>query len=209
MTFRSQWETTANVAECVSSACLAVVHGWSEQKVAERLLHHPDQIFRLNYVLGSYSKSSGRSDDWGYEGESNPDTSGFDEASVSVERQQEMQSVLESFLQRIRSLAQTLKRRPKRIWIYSLAVCLRVIGISLKSTSRTLLKICRRSTNWSTIFSKKFFSDSKIFLPVSLVNDRGVGPRPGVASATREAGRSLSGGFAGFAATTPSSSVNW
>ena len=114
VTFRSQWETTANVAECVSSACLAVVHGWSEQKVAERLLHHPDQIFRLNYVLGSYSKSSGRSDDWGYEGESNPDTSGFDEASVSVERQQEMQSVLESFLQRIRSLAQTAQEKTEK-----------------------------------------------------------------------------------------------
>jgi hypothetical protein len=113
VTFRSQWETTASVAECVSSACLAVVHGWSEQKVAERLLHHPDQIFRLNYVLGSYSKSSD-GDDWGYEGESNPDTTSFDEVSVSTERRQEMQSVLEAFLLRIRSLAQTAREKTEK-----------------------------------------------------------------------------------------------
>jgi hypothetical protein len=113
VTFRSQWETTASVAECVSSACLGVVHGWSEQKVAERLLHHPDQIFRLNYVLGSYSKQSG-DDDWGYEGESNPDMSSFDEASVSVEQQQEMQSVLEAFLRRIRSLAETAQEKTEK-----------------------------------------------------------------------------------------------
>jgi hypothetical protein len=101
------------VAECVSSACLGVVHGWSEQKVAERLLHHPDQIFRLNYVLGSYSKPSG-GDDWGYEGESNPDTSSFDEASVSVEQQQDMQSVLEAFLPRIISLAEAAQEKTEK-----------------------------------------------------------------------------------------------
>lgn len=110
VTFRSQWETTASVAECVSNACLGVVYGWLEQKVAERLLHHPDQIFRLNYILGSYSKPTG-GDDWSYEGESSPDISGSDEEPVSVEDQRKMQSVLEALLQRIRSLAKAAREK--------------------------------------------------------------------------------------------------
>jgi hypothetical protein len=113
VTFRTQWETTASVAECVTNACLGVVHGWSEQKVAERFLQHPDQIFRLNYVLGSYATPSS-DDDWSYEGELNLDVSSSDEASISLEEQREMQLVLEAFLRRIRSLAHTAREKTEK-----------------------------------------------------------------------------------------------
>src|SRR5271167_741683 len=39
VTFRSQWETTASVSECVSSACLAALHDLPLERIAERLLH--------------------------------------------------------------------------------------------------------------------------------------------------------------------------
>lgn len=108
VTFRPQWETSANVAECVSNACLAVLRGLPEDKVADRLLHHPDQIFRLNYVLGSYRGKSGADDDWRYEGE--PETNEQDVAAedgiVSVEQREQMQAKLKALLARISSLSQ-------------------------------------------------------------------------------------------------------
>ena len=208
VTFRSQWETTASVAECVSSACLAVVHGWSEQKVAERLLHHPDQIFRLNYVLGSYSKSSG-GDDWGYEGESNPDTSSFDEASVSVERQQEMQSVLEAFLLRIRSLAQTAQEKTEKD--------LDILFGDLSSADRDFAEEYFEEALENLLEFDQLVNDilEEILLrfknlpPGESRKRPGAGPRVGPASATPEAGRISSDAFVGFAATTHSNSVIW
>jgi hypothetical protein len=116
VTFRSQWETIASVAECVSNACLAAVYDWPERKIADRLLHHSDQIFRLNYVLGSYSAETSSGDEWNYEGEDDPETQepNSDETSISVEQRAEMQSVLVGFLGRIKLLAKNAQEKTER-----------------------------------------------------------------------------------------------
>lgn len=117
VTFRSQWETTATVAECVSNSCLAVIQGLPEQKIADRLLHHPDQIFRLNYVLGSYGSTRPvDADDWGYEGEHDSSTqdAASDDASVSAEQRAELQSALKDFVGRTRILAEAARAKAEQ-----------------------------------------------------------------------------------------------
>jgi hypothetical protein len=42
---------------CVIDACLATFEESPEDKVADRLLNHRDQKFRLSYVLGGWRKS--------------------------------------------------------------------------------------------------------------------------------------------------------
>ena len=117
VTFISQWEATAKIAECVSSACLEALHGSADDKVSGRLLHHPDQIFRLNYILGSHSTPQNISDsEWGYEGESasgvTKDDSG--ELSVTTEEKTVMQGVVARFVTRVRSLAVNVRARTEQ-----------------------------------------------------------------------------------------------
>ena len=117
VTFRSQWETTASVSECVSSACLAALHDLPLERIAERLLHHPDQIFRLNYVLGPYvAAGHGGDAEWTYEGEQEQGGVGGDPSDpfVSAEHRLTMQSVLDGFVMRIRRLAQTAREKTER-----------------------------------------------------------------------------------------------
>ncbi len=113
VTFRSQWEVTAKVAECVSSACLAALHKSSDEKTADRLLHHADQTFRLNYVLGSYrGTATGDDKEWAYEGEVAESEDG-DSGDVSVlpEHQATMHGVLADFVDRVRRLAETVRTK--------------------------------------------------------------------------------------------------
>jgi len=109
VTFRSQWETTTSVAECVANACLAALYKWSDEKIADRLLHHQDQVFRLNYVLGSYTRLPDSDDEWNYEGEA--ETQELEEqdfeSSVPADQRAKLKAVLDGFVRRIRILAKT------------------------------------------------------------------------------------------------------
>jgi len=108
VTFHSEWETRTSVAECVTNACLATLYELPDDKVADKLLHHKDQVFRLSYVLGSYTQSGNSDNEWNYEGESEteePTELGL-EPSVPPDEQAKLKSVLDSFLGSIRSLAE-------------------------------------------------------------------------------------------------------
>ena len=58
VTFFSEAVIQANVEDCVLNACGAVWDKLPEDKVADRFLHHPDQRFRLSYLLGSWRKNT-------------------------------------------------------------------------------------------------------------------------------------------------------
>jgi hypothetical protein len=45
-----------------------------DDKIADRLLHHTDQVFRLSYILGSFTTVDEADDGWAYEGESDTDS---------------------------------------------------------------------------------------------------------------------------------------
>ena len=69
VTFFSDAAVQANVEDCVLSACIAVWEDLGEDKVAERFLNHPDQRFRLAYILGNWRKSRSverADDDWDF-----------------------------------------------------------------------------------------------------------------------------------------------
>jgi hypothetical protein len=67
VTFFHEWRIHTSIVECLIEAGNAVWEGLSDDKIAERLLHHSDQKFRLNYVLGSWKPPGAASradDDW-------------------------------------------------------------------------------------------------------------------------------------------------
>lgn len=109
VTFFSESVIQANVEDCVLNACSAVWDGLSEDKVADRFLHHPDQRFRLSYLLGSWRKNlpaEHASGDWDF-GE--PDqaataAAGSDEA-VSGADAEALQTRLMDYVGRITKLA--------------------------------------------------------------------------------------------------------
>ena len=53
ITFMSEAEIRFSVGECLEEACLAAVRGRDDMRIANALLEHPEQRFRLSYPLGS------------------------------------------------------------------------------------------------------------------------------------------------------------
>jgi hypothetical protein len=109
VTFFSEAAIQTNVEDCVLNACTAV---WDEQtldKVAERFLHHPDQRFRLSYVLGSWKTAAEpvlENDDWNF-GDSVQSINLLDDETVTASDSASHQQVLSSFIGRINELAKT------------------------------------------------------------------------------------------------------
>jgi predicted GTPase len=63
VTFFSEFQVQTYVEECLLAACFAAFEGADDAKVAERLLNHSDQKFRLSYVLGSWPSVADADDD--------------------------------------------------------------------------------------------------------------------------------------------------
>ncbi len=53
VTFATHDEVLGNVQECLDSACEAVVRGSDDAGIAGALLEHPEQRFRLSYLIGA------------------------------------------------------------------------------------------------------------------------------------------------------------
>lgn len=109
VTFFSETIIQANVEDCVLNACAAVWDKLPAEKVADRFLHHPDQRFRLSYLLGSWRKSlpvEPAADEWDF-GE--PDQAATAAASsdetVSSADAEALQARLVNFVERITTLA--------------------------------------------------------------------------------------------------------
>ncbi|WP_230189900.1 hypothetical protein [Sphingobium sp. CECT 9361] len=58
VTFSSEHEVLANIEECVADSCVAVFEKKRDADIADRLLNHRDQRFRLGYTLGSFSSAA-------------------------------------------------------------------------------------------------------------------------------------------------------
>ena len=70
VTFFSEHAIRANVEDCVIAACSAVWDNMGDEKVADKLLHHADQRFRLSYLLGAWKAASNDAvdEDWDFGG---------------------------------------------------------------------------------------------------------------------------------------------
>ena len=75
VTFFTEFQTQANIEECVIDAALAVLEKAPIDKIADRFLSHRDQKFRLSYILGGW-RTSGAGDE--------QDEMSFDDAPEST-----------------------------------------------------------------------------------------------------------------------------
>ena len=114
VTFFSEWSVRTSIRECVADACLAIYEQAELEKVANRLLNHRDQKFRLSYILGSWNPKKNESseleeDDWGDEISDNTPAveETFSSELPSVEEQSQMQAMLEGYLAKIDVMART------------------------------------------------------------------------------------------------------
>jgi GTPase SAR1 family protein len=106
VTFASRFAVQANVEGCVFNACAAVWDGDNDDRIADRLLNHPDQRFRMSYILGGWlplDADQVASDDWTFGNEG--DTPAFDEGVAEGERAKD-QAGLRAYVQRIKRIFQ-------------------------------------------------------------------------------------------------------
>jgi hypothetical protein len=109
VTFSSEHEVLANIEECVADACVAVFEGRSDGEVAERLLNHRDQRFRLSYTLGSYPKDVTRAApvDSEFSFDEDEDETDDDDAVSSAERDANGHR-LKEYIERLRGMHDSL-----------------------------------------------------------------------------------------------------
>lgn len=109
VTFSSNAVVQANVEDCVLSACTAVWEELGVDKVAERFLNHPDQRFRLGYILGNWRKSKlveRADDDWDFGDSEETDVSIADDEAVPSAEAEQLNRTLEQYISRITSVAE-------------------------------------------------------------------------------------------------------
>lgn len=109
VTFFSEPVIQANIEDCILNACAAVWDKLPEDKIADRFLHHPDQRFRLSYLLGSWRKNlpaEPAADEWdfGTPDEAATAATNSDEA-VSCADAEALQARLVDYVGRITKLA--------------------------------------------------------------------------------------------------------
>jgi hypothetical protein len=106
VTFESEFLVQANIEECVADACAAVWDGATDDKIAERLLNHRDQRFRLGYVLGSWgSEPADDDDEWAFDDASAAENvSDTDEEAISSDERARNRTALEAHIGRIRAM---------------------------------------------------------------------------------------------------------
>ena len=110
VTFFSEHVIQANVEDCLLAACGAVWDGLSDAKIADKLLHHADQRFRLSYVLGGWREDAvaeGAEDDWDFGNDTAPAASPVetDREAVSDAERDHLTKVLNEYVSRIKVLA--------------------------------------------------------------------------------------------------------
>ena len=54
VTFMPRHEVRMQVEECVENACIATIEGKTDKQIADALLTHSDQRFRMSYIIGDW-----------------------------------------------------------------------------------------------------------------------------------------------------------
>ena len=106
VTFFSEFWVQANVEECLADACSGVWEGVDDAKLADRLLNHRDQRFRLSYILGPWPEEDASEDDgdWSF-GQNDQSREGTFEPSISSEERDANKANLRDYLAKLKDLA--------------------------------------------------------------------------------------------------------
>ncbi|NGZ10450.1 MAG: hypothetical protein CV088_13855 [Nitrospira sp. LK70] len=109
VTFFTEFQTQANIEECVIEAALAVFEKAPIEKVAERFLNHRDQKFRLNYILGNLRKDDGVGSQDEMSFDEDDTVRGLADETVLTEDERAANRVqLEKYLEHIAQLSQSI-----------------------------------------------------------------------------------------------------
>ncbi|HME26432.1 MAG TPA: hypothetical protein VKI44_34765 [Acetobacteraceae bacterium] len=106
VTFLSEHIVIANIEDCVADACVAAWDGKSDSEIAERLLNHRDQRFRLSYTLGTLTNESGEAaaDEFSFGDDSPPDHALQDEDDTSENDRTKNSNAIRGYVDRIKTL---------------------------------------------------------------------------------------------------------
>jgi hypothetical protein len=113
VTFFDEWRVHTSVVECLIEAGNAVWDGLSDDKIADRLLHHSDQKFRLSYVLGSWKPSvtdSKSDEEWSMPSGDTPEAPVDEDGALTPEDARKCQVFLESIIARVKESATALMK---------------------------------------------------------------------------------------------------
>lgn len=116
ITFASRDQVQADVEDCLYEAGQRVVRGGSGDDTAKALLEHPEQRFRLSYILGGWEQEppvadddeQSEFDDFDYGDPDDVADDLADEEIVSAETIRENNAALKQFVERITELAQSV-----------------------------------------------------------------------------------------------------
>lgn len=114
VTFFTEFQTQANVEECIIDACLTFHEGAPVSKVADRFLNHRDQKFRLSYILGGWHKDTereGDQDEFSFDADSESDFLEEEEDGLTAIEKSNNSEVLEGYIERINNLTANVVNR--------------------------------------------------------------------------------------------------
>ena len=109
VTFFPERAVRGYVQECVTATCLAARDGADDRVLSRHLLQHPDQRFRLNYVLGDWPTAGEDADDeWGFGKEADDESDDIDAADDPLPEGERRENAerLQDWIARIRALAE-------------------------------------------------------------------------------------------------------
>lgn len=108
VTFFTEFQTQANIEECVIDAALAVLENATTDKVADRFLNHRDQKFRLSYLLGGWHNDVAEDGQGEMSFDEAAEPHVFDDEGTLTEQERAAnRATLEKYLGRIEKLAKS------------------------------------------------------------------------------------------------------
>jgi hypothetical protein len=110
VTFFTEFQTQANIEECIIDAALAVLETAPLDKVADRFLSHRDQKFRLSYILGGWqtNRTSDEQDEMSFD-EASESTAVLDDEVVLTEAERAAnREAISGYLERIADLTKSV-----------------------------------------------------------------------------------------------------
>lgn len=103
VTFFSEFWVQANIEECVADACSVAWDKAPPARIAERLLNHREQRFRLSYTLGPWGEPDFPvvEDDWAFDDEVGSDENAAGDSALDDLERQTNSRALRAYVDRI------------------------------------------------------------------------------------------------------------
>jgi len=105
VTFFSEIQVQSSIEECITDACIAAFEKAPQEKIADRLLNHRDQKFRLGYILGAWRDGTDHAanDEMMFDEEATP-AEGLNDGELAPEEKARNRVRLEHYVDRIAAL---------------------------------------------------------------------------------------------------------